>query len=136
MTKSLGTNWNWKKRTTNLGRNGLAVAEHLSRAGDVVGDVLGARAGVHHFRRAPGFCQQRADESCLWANEFEVGGNRDWTGRGEQLLLVRGSGGSAQCNSTGGSSSPGAGIHVRLDQSGDRAGSNFVGANGLAVRFG
>ena len=112
------------------------MAELLSRVGDVVGDVLGARIGVYHFRRAPGFCQQRADESHLWANEFEVGGNRHGTGCGKQLLLVCGSGGGTQRNSTGGSSGPGASVYVCVNQSGDRAGSNFVGANGLAVRFG
>ncbi len=53
--------------------NGLALAGFVSCAGDVVGDVLGARAGVHYFRRPPGFCQQRTNDPRVWADEFEIG---------------------------------------------------------------
>src|SRR5437588_12745011 len=47
--------------------NGVALAGFVSRASDAVGDVLGARAGLYHFRRAPGFCEQGTNEPCLWS---------------------------------------------------------------------
>ena len=90
--------------------NGLALAKFLSRAGDAVGDVLGARAGVHYFRCAPGFCQQRTDEPRVWADEFEIGGNRDRAGCGQQLLFVCGSSGGAERDSTRRRAGPGAGF--------------------------
>ena len=47
--------------------------EFVSRARDALGDVLGARARLQHFRRAPGLCQQRANEPRLRQSEFEIG---------------------------------------------------------------
>lgn len=90
-----------------------------------------ARSWVHHFRRTSGFCQQRADEPCLWANKFEVGGNRYRTRRHEQLLLVCGDGSGTQRDSTGRGPGPGVGVHVRFDQSGNRARGSFVGVGSL-----
>lgn len=63
--------------------NGLALAESISRAGDVVVDILGARARVYHFGCAPGFCEQGTNEPRIRADEFDVGGNCDWTGGSE-----------------------------------------------------
>ena len=114
--------------------NGLALAKFLSRAGDVVGHVLGARAGVHYFRRAPGFRQQRTDDPRVWADEFEIGGNRDRARRGQQFLLLCGSCGGAERDSTRRRAGPGSGFHVRFNQSGDRTGCGFVGFDGMDVR--
>src|SRR5438477_8284667 len=58
-------------------RNGLAPAEFVSRAGNAVGDVLGARAGLYYFRCASGFRQQGADEPRVWPDEFEIDFARD-----------------------------------------------------------
>src|SRR5437870_3181269 len=79
--------------------NELALAEFVSRAGNVVGDVLGARAGLYHFRCAPGFCQQGTDQPSVWPDEFEIGFARDRFGCGEQLLFVCGGCGGAECDS-------------------------------------
>jgi hypothetical protein len=97
--------------------NGLAVAKFLSRAGDVVGHVLGACAGVHYFRRAPDFRQQRTNDPRVWADEFEIGGNRDRARRGQQFLLLCGSSGGTERDSTRRRAGPGAGFHVRFNQS-------------------
>src|SRR6266550_3040678 len=114
-------------------RNGLALAESLSRAGDAMGNVLGARAWLYHFRCAPGFCEQGANEPRVWPDEFEIGFARDGARRGKQLLLLCGGGGSSECDSTGCGTYPGAGVYVRLDQSGDRAGGGPLDFDGLAI---
>lgn len=54
--KVFGNELELEEENDEFWENGLAVAELLSRAGDVVGDILGTRSRVHHFRRAPGFC--------------------------------------------------------------------------------
>ena len=116
--------------------NGLALAEFLSRVGDVVGDILGARARVHHFRRAAGFHQQRTNDPRVWADESKIGGNRDRTGCGQQFLLLRGGRRGAERDPTRRRTGPGARFHVRFHQSGDRAGCGFVGFDGVDVRGG
>jgi hypothetical protein len=114
-------------------RNGLALAQFVPRAGDAMGDILGACDGLHGFRCAPGFCQQRTDESRVWLDELEIGFACDRARCGEQLLLLCGGGGSSECDSTGCGTRPGAGVYVRFDQSGDRAGGGAVGFDGVAV---
>src|SRR5207244_12511467 len=53
--------------------NGWALAQFVSRAGDALGDILGARAWLHGFRCAPGFRQQGTNESRVWPDELEIG---------------------------------------------------------------
>ena len=114
-------------------RNGLALAEYVSRAGDAVGDFLGARAWLYHFRCAPGFREQGTDEPRLWPDQSEIRVACDGARRGEQLLLVCGSRGGAERDSTGRGTPSGARVHVRFDQSGDRTGSGALGFDGVAV---
>jgi hypothetical protein len=65
--------------------------------------------------------------------EFEIGFTRDGARRGKQLLLLCGGGSSSECDSTGCGTYPGAGVYVRLDQSGDRTGRDSLGFDGMAV---
>src|SRR5439155_5764353 len=128
------SSWKCKRRTATMAVNGLALAEFVSRAGDVVGDVLGARARVHHLGCTPGFRQQRTNDPRVWPDESEIGDNRDRTGWGQQFLLLCGSSGGAERDSTRRPTGPRAGLHVRLDQAGDRARGGFVGFGGVDVR--
>src|SRR6266576_2568834 len=114
-------------------RNGLVLAGFVSCAGDAVGDVLGARAWLYHFRCAPGFCQQGADQPSVWPDEFEIGFARDWARRGEQLLFVCGGCGGAECDSTRRGPRSSSRVYVRLDQSSDRARGGALGFDGVAV---
>ncbi len=114
--------------------NELALAQFVSRAGDALGDVLGARAWLYHFRRAPGFCEQGADEPRVWPDELEIGFARNRARRGEQLLFVRGSRGRPERDSTGCGTDPGAGVYVCFDQSRNRAGGGTLDFDGVAVR--
>src|SRR5947208_12594729 len=54
-------------------------------------------------------------------------------GAASSSCTVRGGGGGSECDSTGCGTYPGAGIYVRLDQSGDRAGDRALGFDGVAI---
>src|SRR6266513_2718102 len=114
-------------------RNALALAGFVSCAGDALGDVLGARAGLYHFRCPPGFCRQGTDQPSVWPNEFEIGLVRDRFGCGEQFLFVCGGCGGAECDAARRGTHPSSGVYVRLDQFGDRARGGALGFDGVAV---
>src|SRR4029078_8269849 len=122
IARAIGKRWRWKcKAEQRRLRDGLALVEFVSRAGDAVGDVLGARVWLYHFRCPPGFCQQGTDQPSVWPDEFEIGLAGDRAGCGEQLLFVCGGCGGAERDPARRGPHPSSRVYVRLDQFGDCA---------------